>query len=311
MKVYELIFLFKNQLDNNIELQKNTYIKIAYNNVINKIKSIYGINEIISKNSINMLDITNHMKEKLNNILTQKINISDIKKLKKSHLLDELVTIAGIGKKKSEELINLGLTNINQLKLKKWEPYLTSGTILLIKNKPLIKIPYDTIKTIENKFTNFKCFDIKVVGGFIRKIPFSKDIDILIISNKKTIISDYIKYLRTVFKDVHVYAQGKNKASIIIYNTYTKENHFLKVDIFASPIKYQYAMLLYSTGSKKFNIKLRSLAKRNGYLLNQYGIFKYRDDQKIINPHDKPINVNSETDFFKILNIPYVLPINR
>ena len=85
MKVYELIFLFKNQLDNNIELQKNTYIKIAYNNVINKIKSMYGINEIISKNSINMLDITNHMKEKLNNILTQKINISDIKKLKKSH----------------------------------------------------------------------------------------------------------------------------------------------------------------------------------------------------------------------------------
>lgn len=324
MKVYELIFLFKNQLDNtlskdntikksldNNEINKNTYIKIAYNNVINKIKSMYENNENITKNSINNLDITNHMKDKLNTLLNQKINIIDSNKLKKSYLLDELINIAGIGKKKAEELINLGLTNIKQLKLKKWEQYLTSGTILLLKNKPLRKIPYSMIKHIEPKFTNFKCFDIKIVGGFIRKKPFSKDIDILLISDKKTILSDYIKYLKTVFNDVHIYIKGKNKASIIICNNYTKENYFLKVDIFISPIKYQYAMLLYSTGSKKFNIKLRSLARRKGYLLNQYGIFKYRDDQKIINIYDKPIHVNSEHDFFKILNIPYVLPIDR
>jgi len=312
MKVYELIFLFKKQLDHKYgELKQITYIKIAYNNVINKIKSLYNSNEIINKNSINRLDITDNMKENLYNILTQKINVNDINKLKKSHLLDELVTVAGIGKSKADELIGLGLTNINQLKLKKWEPYLTSGTILLIKNKPLIKIPHDTIKNIENKFTNFKCFDIKLVGGFIRKIPFSKDIDILIISDKKTIISDYIKYLKKIFEEVHVYIKGKNKASIVICNNYSPDNQFLKVDIFASPVKYQYAMLLYSIGSKKFNIKMRTLAKRKGYLLNQYGIFKYKDDQKNISQSDEPIQVKSERDFFKILDIPYVLPVNR
>ena len=70
-------------------------------------------------------------------------------------------------------------------------------------------------------------------------------------------------------------------------------------------------MLLYSIGSKKFNIKMRTLAKRKGYLLNQYGIFKYKADQKNISQSDEPIHVKSERDFFKILDIPYVLPINR
>jgi DNA polymerase/3'-5' exonuclease PolX len=65
-------------------------------------------------------------------------------------------------------------------------------------------------------------------------------------------------------------------------------------------------MLLYATGSKQFNIRMRGIAKRMGYVLNQYGLYKLP-----INPNSTPLPVNSEKDFFKILEIPYIPPPNR
>jgi DNA polymerase/3'-5' exonuclease PolX len=301
MKIYEVLFLFNKQLES-ARLNCSTsfrYIKTAYSNVINKIKEMYGVDRNLSKSNINQLDITQHMKDKLLGIIMQKISMSDRTKLKKSRLLDDLINIAGIGRQKADDLVKLGLTSIKQLNQKKWESYLNSGTILLIKKKPLRRIPNAMIKKLEKKLTSFKSSSVKLVGGFIRKKPFSKDIDIMIVSDKKSAIFDYIKYLETQFPEVCVYSEGINKASLIIRHS----SKFLKVDIFRSLVKYQHAMLLYAIGSKKTNIKMRSLARRKGYILNQYGLFK--------KDCDKPIPVKSERDFFKILDIPYILPTDR
>lgn len=317
MKVYEVFFLFNKHLEESREKfpKKFKYIKIAYTNVVNKIKESYEIDSNLSKSNINQLDITNHMKTKLTFILTQKINAVDKKELKKSQLLDELINVAGIGKKKAEELINLGLTSIKQLNQKKWESHLNSGTILLIKNKPLRRITHETIKKLEKKFISFKSAKTKLVGGFMRKKPFSKDIDVMIVSDKKTIITDYIKYLNKQFSEIYVYAKGSDKASLVLRNPLQKATQFLKVDIFSSPVKYQHAMLLYAIGSKKSNIKMRGLAKRKGYILNQYGLYKRKvsvESEKFnIKKSDTPVSVKSERDFFKILGIPYVTPTNR
>lgn len=317
MKVYEVFFLFNKHLEESREKfpKKFKYIKIAYTNVVNKIKESYEIDSNLSKSNVNQLDITNHMKTKLTFILTQKINAVDKKELKKSQLLDELINVAGIGKKKTEELINLGLTSIKQLNQKKWESHLNSGTILLIKNKPLRRIPHETIKKLEKKFISFKSAKTKLVGGFMRKKPFSKDIDVMIVSDKKTIITDYIKYLNKQFSEIYVYAKGSDKASLVLRNPLQKATQFLKVDIFSSPVKYQHAMLLYAIGSKKSNIKMRGLAKRKGYILNQYGLYKRKVSDKSekfnIKKSDTPMSVKSERDFFKILGIPYVTPTNR
>jgi DNA polymerase/3'-5' exonuclease PolX len=308
MKVYEVLFLFNKQLEDSRERVPDTYrfIRVAYNNVINKIKESHGINENLSKSNINQLNITQHMNNKLSSILTQKINTCDKKKLKKSQLFDELINVAGIGKKKANELTNMGLTDIKQLSQNKWKSHLSSGTIILLKNKPLRRIPHETIKKLERKFTAFKLAKSILVGGFIRKKPFSKDIDVMIVSNKTTnhhtIIPEYIKYLNTQFPEVHVYAKGVDKSSLVIKPKNNKQ--YLKVDIFATPVKYQHAMLLYAIGSKKHNIKMRGLARRKGYILNQYGLYK-------LTSPDKPVSVKSERDFFRILGMPYVLPMDR
>ena len=306
MKVYELLFFFNKNIEA-LDTKSNTYrfIKIAYDNVIKKIKEKYKITDNITKSDIDVLNITSNMKEKISEILSNSKNIiteTEKKNILQSRLLQELIDIAGIGKSKADKLIQLGLTDIKQLKQKKWESYINTGTKLLLNKKPLTTIPNSLIKSIETKLTSFKLAKTKLVGGFLRKKPFSKDIDVMIISDID-IIDDYIKYLENTFSYVKVYIKGSDKASVIIY---TPKEQYLKMDIFVSPKKYQYAMLLYATGSKQFNIRMRGIAKRMGYVLNQYGLYKLP-----IKTTSTPLPVNSEKDFFKILEMPYIPPHNR
>jgi DNA polymerase (family 10) len=303
MKVYELLFLF-NKLNETLDIKSNNYrfIKIAYDNVTKKIKDLYPLNATITKSNIEQLKITDNMRQKLTDLLTNKIDASDKKHLDQSRLLQELTDIAGIGRLKAEKLINIGLTDIKQLNQKKWESLITDSTKLLLRNKPLKEIPNSVIAELEPSLISFTLAKTKLVGGFIRKKPFSKDIDVMIVSNDLNIINKYLKYMAGIFDYTQVYSQGPNKASVLIQSKST----YFKIDIFVSPIKYQYAMLLYAIGSKQFNIKMRGIAKRKGYILNQYGLFKMP-----VNDSSTPVKVKSEKDFFKILEMPYVIPKDR
>jgi DNA polymerase/3'-5' exonuclease PolX len=118
-----------------------------------------------------------------------------------------------------------------------------------------------------------------------------------------------INYLQTQFNNVRVYAHGKDKVSLVILVTKDAKRHiYYKVDVFRSSPKTQYSMLLYSTGSKQFNIRMRGVARKKGYLLNQNGLFKLDKNGK---SNKTPIPVKSEKDFFRILGMKYVLPENR
>ena len=80
-----------------------------------------------------------------------------------------------------------------------------------------------------------------------------------------------------------------------------KKNTNYKVDIFRTEKKYKNAMLLYATGSKVFNIKMRTIAKKKGYTLNQKGLYK----------NGKLIPIKSEKGFFKKLDMDYLEPEER
>ena len=75
-----------------------------------------------------------------------------------------------------------------------------------------------------------------------------------------------------------------------------------KIDVFRTSIEDQIPMLLYSTGSKEFNIVMRGKAKKLGYLLNQKGLFK---------KGEKVDNLTSEKDYFDILGMAYQEPRER
>jgi DNA polymerase/3'-5' exonuclease PolX len=76
---------------------------------------------------------------------------------------------------------------------------------------------------------------------------------------------------------------------------------FYKIDAFLTPKKYAPAMLLYATGSKAFNIYMRTKAKAAGYLLNQTGLYTRKNGKA-----DKLVPIKSEKDFFAKLGMHYI-----
>jgi DNA polymerase (family 10) len=303
MKVFQLLFLLDQQLKEARCASPNTirFIVQAYANVASVIKNSHDVQSTISKPDIELLTLTTGMKTKLKFLLSQKLSKTDEKNLIASQLKNSLIDIAGIGKTKANDLIKNGLKSMEELQQKKWQDQLTDGTKLLMKYKPLRKIPRTTIQKIESRLIGFKGAVTKLVGSYLRHKPYSRDIDIMIVSNKKKILYEYIKYLKDEanFKTIHIYAQGTEKMSLLVKSG-TK---YLKIDVFVSTIAQQHAMLLYATGSKNFNIYMRSIARKQGYLLNQMGLFKTGSS--------KSANIKSEKDIFKKLNMDYTEPKNR
>ena len=243
------------------------------------------------------------MKKKLTNIIQNKSSLTLTKEQKKEidnfTLFNKLSNIDGIGSKKAKELIKLGISSINDLKKKNWNNMISEPTRILLKHNIFKKIPNIFIKELETKL-KFKN-KVILVGGYLRKKSYSKDIDIVFIKSKKNDIDEYINYLKNHF-NIIPYLQGYNKIAILLQDP-TKNKKYIKIDIFITNKKEKYYMILYGTGSKEFNIKLRSIARKKGYLLNQKGLFKINTK--------KQISVNSEKEIFKMLNIKYIKPENR
>jgi DNA polymerase/3'-5' exonuclease PolX len=309
MKVFELLYVFNIHLNESmIKYPSNKYyISSAYANVSKKLTDVYNCNKILTNSDIMKLKITEHMKIKLKSILTQKINLNELKIITKKFnhikLINDLIDFAGIGKVKAESLVKSGLTKLSELKNKKYECQLNDSTKLLMKYKPTRKIQHNDIKKLDLVLTKFP--NTKIVGGFRRKKSHSKDIDIMLVSDNENSLDKYLKYLENNFDEMYVYAKGTNKVSLIIL--INNKNVYFKIDIFRTSVDNKYAMLLYTTGSKEFNIKMRSTAIKMNYLLNQTGIYKV---QKNI-PNKTPIKVKSEKDFFNILGMDYIKPQDR
>ena len=309
MKFYVLILLFKKLLlkvkDDNKDNPSLVFIIKAYNNVLNQLNT-FSPNEMVTEKKINAVEFTPKMKVKLIELSLVKIPKSQMEEMesyRKIYILKkELNELLGIGEKKAKELIDQGLKNMKQLHSDKWFSKLNTDTQVILRHDPLRQIPIEDIQKIEHLLIyNSKT---TLVGSYRRKKPFIRDIDILFATdekNRENDVKNYIKYLKKTFGDkIWIYANGSDKISFVLEAT--KESRY-KSDIFISTNDTFYSMLLYSTGSKQFNIKMRAKAKKLGYLLNQSGIFK--NGKKINKPSDK------EPELFAILEMEYVEPEYR
>lgn len=100
------------------------------------------------------------------------------------------------------------------------------------------------------------------------------------------------------------FALGENKASVILVVKFPKYKKIkIKTDVFFTPPEEYLFMLLFVTGSGQFNIRMRSQAKRLGYLLNQKGL--YEKDT------GKQVPIKNEKELFKLLKIGWKEPHER
>lgn len=136
-----------------------------------------------------------------------------------------------------------------------------------------------------------KCKEVKEVvacGSFRRHNPTVGDLDIPIsTTNPEKAIEHFLKFDEIL----EVVNRGDQKLTVILKND-------VQVDIRMSTPEAYGSMLQYFTGSKQHNILLRNYSLTKGMSLSEYGIKK---DGKLK-------EFASEEDFYKELDLPYIVP---
>jgi len=134
----------------------------------------------------------------------------------------------------------------------------------------------------------------KIAGSYRRGLLYSSDIDIIV----RESLPSVIKRLTDAGYIKEIISFGNKKFSGVVI---LKKIHRHLDIIFTTPRSYPFAML-YFTGSKKYNIIMRLKAKRNGWKLNEYGLW---------NGFVSVGNIKTERDIFKTLKTAYVAPEDR
>ncbi|MBI3316884.1 MAG: DNA polymerase/3'-5' exonuclease PolX [Candidatus Omnitrophica bacterium] len=132
---------------------------------------------------------------------------------------------------------------------------------------------------------------IEVAGSIRRAKEIIKDIDILVSANNSKAVHDaFVKYPEAQT----IVAHGDTKSSIAL-------RAGPNCDLRTVSEKEFPAALYYFTGSKEHNVAMRTLAKRKGIKINEYGLFK----------GNRLIPCKDEAAIFETLGFHYVPPEAR
>lgn len=298
--------------------ETSSFKKRAYRNVIQKIQQMYSLDEILTLEKIDALPLTANMKMRLNEFLKvflpskTKGETKGENKISTADLMKQLTSIAGIGEVGAKKLIEQGVKSVDDLRKVSWFSILPDVTQIFLKHDPTRRIPHEHMKALEPIIIGFQKYKIVMVGSYRRKTPFSRDFDIMLVSDDPKSLIEYETYISSQFRGkLYKYSSGSDRVSFLIQipkkMLKTASDIVYKFDIFRTPKENQHSMLLYSTGSKLFNIRMRAKAKKSGYLLNQNGLFVLNHD----NEPGAKLDIRSERGFFTALDMPWIDPTDR
>jgi DNA ligase (NAD+) len=222
-----------------------------------------------------------------------------------------LTNVYGIGPKKANELIEQGISTIQDLNLNKHLLNDVQRIGLQYYDEILSPIPREEIdeyKAILNQLVSNKKTKFEIVGSYRRCKMQSGDIDI-IITNEDNNREAFDKLLDDLIERqiiIEVLSRGKTKSlTIARLNSKTPR----RIDfLYSPPNEYAFAVL-YFTGSKTFNMVMRQRALDMGYTLNEHGIFHMVNGIK----GDKVTTQSfpDERSIFSLLNMEYKSPETR
>ena len=290
----------------------------SYEKIIKELKKIEKIESINNLNNINVLGKKSIDKIKTiieTNKLPQHNNIK--MNLDKIKILKSFQNIYGIGPTMAKKLYNGGIKNINDLrrKVKKQEIILTNAQKVSLKyyNNLKTRIPYDEITKITNqlkknlKEEKINC-ELLNAGSYAMKKSNSGDIDYILVFKEKIYNYQQIKKLmENLLKKYKYFIANLTNASekdiyLIKMNEKSKVH---QMDIGFVEEKHKYFYILYFSSSRDFSKKIRLIASKKGYKLNEKGLFEKKSG-KLIDFQPK-----SEKDIFNYLDMNYIKPEHR
>lgn len=279
------------------------------------------------KNSKQLIGIKNIGKKSLERI-DEILKTGKLSEIKISHdsskylkIISDLEEVFGIGRKKAYDLfMKYSIESISDLKSKAKE-----GLIELPENilkgleyvgKLETAIPHETIETVSKQMQNItylidpKLFGV-TCGSFRRNKKTSGDIDFILfhtdLVTKNDILNsqNYLQLFISKLKEQHIIVESLTSDNVLtkymgICNL--PNNKYCRIDIRLIQYESFYPAILYFTGSKDLNKKMRMLAISHKYLLNEYGLFDNNNQMFLI---------NSEMDIFQKLGMEYLKPEDR
>jgi DNA polymerase (family 10) len=120
---------------------------------------------------------------------------------------------------------------------------------------------------------------VEVAGSARRRRDTVGDLDVLVSSLKPEEVSERFVSMPPVAR---VLSHGSTRSTVVMEN-------FLQVDLRVVPPESYGAALQYFTGSKDHNVKLRTIAVRAGYKLNEYGLFDRETDESVAGEDEEGI----------------------
>jgi DNA polymerase (family 10) len=207
-------------------------------------------------------------------VLYQELGVRNIDDLEKAAEAGKISHLAGFGKK-SEENILKGVIFAKKFRGR----YVLGNELQWIES---VAADLRGLKEVKR---------LDVAGSMRRKKETIGDLDLLAISDRPKPVMDYFVSRPWV---IRVYGKGEGKSSV-------KAENGMDMDLRVLPAESYGAGLLYFTGSKDHNIRLREIAIKKGLKLNEYGLFRGA----------KRIAGETEEDIYKILDLKYIPPEMR
>ncbi len=158
--------------------------------------------------------------------------------------------------------------------------------------------------------------ELILAGSYRRKTPDSGDIDALITTDTKnprvmtTFYNNLVK--RNIIKPSDIIAKGPTKIMAVA----SIDEYYRHLDIFYHPKETFPFAILFTTGSKEFNVKMRKFALEKGYSLNEQNLTKKSTAGQKVTQTEYMSSINkefpkTERDIFDFLGYGYISPEMR
>lgn len=205
--------------------------------------------------------------------LQRELGIASIDDLEDAIKEERLRGLRGFGEKTEQNL----LRSIEEHRM-------MQGRFLLGSVLPVINEILDYLSASE------AVLEAEVAGSARRRRETVGDLDILVASVEP---EEAVGRFVSMPPVMRVLSQGSTKSTVVLERN-------LQVDIRVIPPEDYGAALQYFTGSKDHNVKLRTIAVRDGYKLSEYGLFE-RETEKVVASR-------REEEIYKALGMDWIEP---
>jgi DNA polymerase (family 10) len=208
-------------------------------------------------------------------LLYQELNISTLDQLQEACRAERVRGLKGFGPK-TEQLILRGI----QLAKAAGERIYWAEADQIVR---ALREHLGSCKSIDR---------LEFAGSYRRGKETVGDLDILVVSTDADSVMDHLQDFPVVEDTI---ARGSTKMSIRL-------DTGLQVDLRVVPAESFGAALQYFTGSKEHNVVLRGRAKRQGFKINEYGLYRTEEDS------ESYVAGRHEEDIYQTLGLPWIVP---